>query len=82
MGGCGGRILFSRIYILLFFTVFRLLMFHNKSVKISEILIKLNLLKTIFKCAYPIIFCSHFYFGKRRKYSIFKTIYYIKTVCA
>ena len=64
----------GRKHFLLFFMDFKLLMFHNNIVKVSEILNKENLLKTCLKFTYPIdfcIFCSHFYKGKKRKYSIF-----------
>ena len=53
-------------YVLLFFTDFKLLMFHNNIVKISEILNKSKLVQT----TYPInfcIFCNHFYYEKKMK---------------
>ena len=58
------------IYFLLFFTDFKSLMFHNNIVKISEILNKWKMLKSCIQTTYPInfcIFCSHFYYGKKRE---------------
>ena len=54
----------------LFFTVlaeWELLMFHNNIVKISEQLIKRNLLKIYLQVTYPTEFCItyiHFYYGQ------------------
>ena len=44
-------------YILIFFTDFKLLMFYNNMVKISEILNKWNLLNTCIQTTYPVEFC-------------------------
>ena len=65
---------FIRKHFLLFFMDFKLLMFHNNIVKISGIFNKQNLLKTCHMFTYPTNFCifsSHFYYGKKWKYSIF-----------
>ena len=59
----------SRNIFCFFFTDFKLLMFRNYTVKISEVLNKWNLLKT---CIDFCLFCSHFYWGKQeRKHWIF-----------
>ena len=63
-----------RKYFLLFFAEFKLLMFHNKIVKISDKLNKRNLLKICLKVTYPTDFCKiriHFYYRKKWKYLIF-----------
>ena len=61
---------------LLFFMDFKLLMFRNKVVKISEILNKRKLLKTSLKFTYPInycIFCSQFVlWGKMKLFYFLK----------
>ena len=59
---------------LLFFTEFKLLMFHNNIVKISEKLNKQNLLKMCLQVTYPTDFCKigiHFYYRKKWKYLLF-----------
>ena len=63
-----------RKYFLLFFAEFKLLMFHNNTVKISEKLNMWNLLKICLQVTYPTDFCIiyiHFYYGKKWKYLIF-----------
>ena len=63
-----------RKYFLLFFAEFKLLMFHNNIVKLSEKLNKRNLLKICFQVTYPTDFCKiriHFYYRKKWKYLIF-----------
>ena len=63
---------------------FKLLMFYNNIVKISEILNKGNLLKIYLKFTYPTdfcIFCSHFYYGKMKIFECFKTNECNKTFC-
>ena len=63
-----------RKYFLLFFAEFKLLMFYNNIVKISEKLNKWNLLKIWLQVTYPTDFCMiwlHFYYGKKWKYLIF-----------
>ena len=63
---------FFFFFFLLLFTNFKLLMFHNNIVNISEIINKGNLLKTCLKSSYHTnfcIFCSHFSY--RKKYSFF-----------
>ena len=53
--------------LLLFFTDFELLVFHNNIVKLSEILKKWDLLKTCIQTTYRIdvcIICNRFYYGK------------------
>ena len=63
-----------RKYFLLFFAEFKLLMFHNNIVKISEKLDKWNLLKICLQITYPTDFCKihiHFYYRKKWKYLIF-----------
>ena len=47
-----------RKYFLLFFAEFKLLMFHNNIVKISEKLNKRNLLKICLQVTYPTDFCK------------------------
>ena len=62
-------------HFLLFFAEFKLLMFYNNIVKISEKLNKWNLLKICIQVTYPTNFCTifvHFYYGKKWKYWIFK----------
>ena len=63
-----------RKYFLLFFAEFKLLMFHNNIVKISEKMNKRNLLKICLQVTYPTDFCKiciHFYYMKKWKYLIF-----------
>ena len=60
-----------RKYFLLFFAEFKLLIFHNNIVKISEKLNKQNLLKICLQVTYPTDFCKiciHFYYRKKWKY--------------
>ena len=54
--------------VLLFFSQFKLLKFHNNIVKISEKLNKWNMLKICLQVTYPTdfcIICMHFYYGKK-----------------
>ena len=63
-----------RKYFLIFFAEFKLLMFHNIIVKISEKLNKRNLLKICLQVTYPTYFWKirfHFYYRKKWKYLIF-----------
>ena len=63
-----------RKYFLIFFAEFKLLIFHNNIVKISEKLIKHNLLKICPQVTYHTNFCKiciHFYYGEKWKYLIF-----------
>ena len=55
-------------YFALFFAEFKLLMFHNNTVKISEKLNKQNLLNICLQVTYPTDFCIiniHSYYGKK-----------------
>ena len=66
--------IFSRKYLLLFFTGFKLLMFHNNIVKISEILNKWNLLKTCIQITYLVDFFHNlqpFLLQEKWNFSIF-----------
>ena len=61
---------FLRKYFLLFFAEFKLLMFYNNIVKISENLNNWNLLKICSQVSYPTdfcIICIHFYNGEKVK---------------
>ena len=63
-----------RKYFALFFVEFKLLIFHNNTVKISEKLNKENLLKIGLQVTYPADFCIiniNFYYGKKWKNLIF-----------
>ena len=80
-----GEFLSKKIFFLRFFAEFKLLMFYNNIVKISEKLNKQNLLKICLQVTYPTnfcIICIHFFFTmgksscilgprKKRKYLIF-----------
>ena len=74
-----------RKYFLLFFAEFKLLLFHNNIVKISEKLNKQNLLKICPQVTYPTdfcIICIDFYYGEKVKISDFlKSIDQNKTFC-
>ena len=64
-----------RKFLLLFFAEFKLLMFHNNIVKISEKLNKRNLVKICLKVTYPTdscISCLHFYCGRKLKCLMFQ----------
>ena len=76
---------YLRKYLLLSFTDFQLLIFHN-IVNISENLNKWNLLKTCLQFRYPTdfcIICSHFFtMGKVKISDFLKDNKYNKTICA
>ena len=71
----------QEIFFAFFFTDFKLLMFRNYTVKISEILNKWNSLKT---CIDFCLFCSHFLLSETRKKTLdfYKTYDWNKTFCA
>ena len=61
-------------HFLLVFTDFKLLVFHNNTVKISENMNKYNFLKTCIKTnhlAEFFIICSHFYYGENGNFHFF-----------
>ena len=61
---------FIRKHLLLFFTGFELLMFHNNTVKVSKLLNKQNLLKNCNQTTYPTdfaLFAAIFSMGKKMK---------------
>ena len=65
---------FIKIYFMLFFTYFKLLMFHTNIAKIMESLSKWNLLKICIQTTsidFFIIFFSHLYSGEKWRYLIF-----------
>ena len=60
--------IFENILLKIIFMDLKLLMFHYNIVNISEILNKVNLLKTCLKFIYPTIFCifcSHFQYEEK-----------------
>ena len=69
--------IFYQTYFLLFCTVFKLLMFHNNIVKISESLNKLKLLKVCIKTTYPVdvlhIMQPFLYQEKKKVFDLIKT---------